>query len=40
MDYIIRKRSRASLLDVNVRRGEGGGMSDNFFGGSYNENGR
>ena len=32
MDYVLLpKRMRARLLDVNVCRGEGGGMSDHFL---------
>ena len=32
MDYVLLpKRMLGSLLDANVRRGEGGGMSDHFL---------
>ena len=38
MDYVlIPKRMLGRLLDVNLWRGEGGGISDHFFGGSSAE---
>ena len=31
MDYVLPKRMRGRLLNVNVCRGEGGGMSDHLL---------